>query len=235
MVALGLLLGGCQLAFGITTVTGDGPGVDGGGLPGVVAHYTLDTLASGPCLPDDSGNDHAGTCHGDAVTLVAGRIGQAFSFDGATRIEIPSTGSLAGPGPFTFAGWVELGSPPTNGMCPFNRLLGDKGLNPWQICLYTFAVRFYFTSAPTATAPALEPGGWHHLAVMSTGTEVRSYVDGALIDDQPGVLVFDDQPLVIGADIDPAGVTNPTTGAVDDVWIFDRVLSMPELLTLAVP
>ena len=235
MALLGLLLGGCQVAFGIKTVSDDGPGVDAAGLPGVVAHYTFDEVASGPCLPDDSGGAHAGTCFGDPVTLVAGKVGQAFSFAGKTGIQIPSTGEIAGPGPFTFAGWFENTSVPTDGMCPFNRLLGNSGDNPWQVCLYTYGVDFYFSGAPTLSGSAVTQDAWHHFAITSTGTDVRAYVDFAQVGAESAVLTFDDQPLVFGADIDPKGVNNPITGALDEVWIFDRALSVPELLTLEAP
>ena len=235
MALLGLL-GGCQLAFGVSTVGPDAPGPDASLRPGTLAHYAMDDLQATPCLHDDSGKGHDGTCVGGAVLLGDGQIGQGYHLDGTTRIQIATTGPLAS-GPMTIAGWFKFAGGPGAGMCPFNRLYGTDGFNSWQVCVNVGETDFYFQAAgavPLAAA-ALAPDVWHHVAIASDGTSVRAYLDGGLVGELPIALMFDPQPIELGADLDPTGLGGGVVGAIDDVWLFDRALTAAEVIALESP
>lgn len=236
IVLLALLAGGCQLAFGVAAVGPDGPPADASPVPGVLAHYAMDAFQSAPCLHDDSGNGHDGVCVGDPVSLGGGQFGKGYHLDGATRIQIPTTGTLAG-GPFTIAGWFKYTGDPTPGMCPFNRLYGTARGNSWQVCIDPTQTAFFFTASGehSVSAALLAVDAWHHLAIASSGTSVQTYIDGGLIEDDPWTLDFDAAPIELGADLDPAGIADPVTGAIDDVWIFDHALTAGEVVALESP
>jgi hypothetical protein len=170
------------------------------------------------------------------VLLGAGQVGKGYYLDGTTRIQIATTGPLAS-GPMTIAGWFRFAGNPGAGMCPFNRLYGMDGLNSWQVCVNQGETDFYFQAAgavPLVVAQ-LAPDVWHHVAIVSSGTSVQAYLDGGLAGGLQIALMFDDQPIELGADLDPAGLGGGVVGAIDDVWLFDHALTAAEVIALESP
>ncbi|MCH2152849.1 MAG: DUF1553 domain-containing protein [Phycisphaerales bacterium] len=81
--------------------------------------------------------------------------------------------------------------------------------------------------------PGLNLGQWHHAALTrhrETGT-IQLWVDGELVDEKKGGTQSLSSPeiLTIGR-MHPGG--NPFQGAIDEVRIYDRVLSPHEILSL---
>ena len=242
--ALGLvaLLGGCQLAFGLDPVSSraDGGGAtDARAMPGVVAHYAMDALPdkSATCLIDDSGHGRDGICYGDAPTVVPGRIGSAFQLAGMSRIQIATATPLAGPGAFTIAGWIYPTGPLTDGMCPFNRPVGNASEDSWQVCLSDTSIAFYLQGGdPIMFAQPPQAKHWYHLAIASTGTDVTAFVNGTAVATISATPTFDSSAIQLGTDVDAGGTpAAPVVGAIDDVWIFDRVLTAAEIDSLETP
>jgi hypothetical protein len=85
---------------------------------------------------------------------------------------------------------------------------------------------------------ALDPGVLYHLAFVydSTGPE-QIYVDGVLQvseDVVTGTLHVNEQPVRIGAYIwDPAGYQKYLAGSIDELRIYNRVLTEAEISALA--
>jgi hypothetical protein len=233
-MVLGLgLLAGCDRVFGLVALP-DAPNINAG----LVAYYPMDELGSSAtsCAPDASHDGHDGSCLPGIPPLVSGQIGMAFGLDGATRIQIPTSGALAQPTAMTFAGWVLFSDVPAVGACPFNRLLGNTNSNSWQICAYPDQLVYYYFDGVSPREPASAPistSVWHHVALTWDGAQVISYIDAGRFDASAFVLAFDDSPIVLGADLDSGVVTNPVTGAIDDVRFYDRVLTDGEILELA--
>ncbi|MCC7399378.1 MAG: metallophosphoesterase [Planctomycetes bacterium] len=76
-----------------------------------------------------------------------------------------------------------------------------------------------YVSARTKSA-VLTPGGWHHVAGVFDGNEVRCYLDGRLLaaTQGKGKRKTNELPLVIGGDPDRTGKPGSfVTGAIDEV------------------
>jgi hypothetical protein len=86
------------------------------------------------------------------------------------------------------------------------------------------------------------PGVWHYIAaVHEAGVGVTLYADGKAVAHRAnaGVLIQNDQPLVIGHEAwggDPPNGQTPAffKGSIDDVQIWARALNADEVAKLAV-
>ena len=73
---------------------------------------------------------------------------------------------------------------------------------------------------PRAPESILRPGQWHHLAGVFDGSQVRLYVDGALVAsaEGEGPRTTNELPLVIGGDVNRSGsATSTLNGLLDGV------------------
>ncbi len=83
------------------------------------------------------------------------------------------------------------------------------------------------TSNATVTA-----GAWHYITVTYDGTTQKLYIDGVLDNSQslPGItLAYTNSPVQIGA----GTYNNPFAGYIDDLRIYSRALTDPEIADLA--
>lgn len=76
-------------------------------------------------------------------------------------------------------------------------------------------------------------GEWHHAAGSFDGMQVKVYIDGALetVSDFQGSIATSTSNVNIGANADKAG--RLYEGAIDEVQIYNRALSAPEVSFLA--
>ncbi|MDX9912172.1 MAG: LamG-like jellyroll fold domain-containing protein [Phycisphaerales bacterium] len=141
--------------------------------------------------------------------------------DGAALV-IPSNAFNLPDGPLTVEAWLKADG--------FNRRTGlvcktessDYGLfvSNGKPEFSVFVGSAY--ASAEAEKPVLQPDRWHHVAGVFDGSEVRLYVDGALVARVPGSgsRKTNNLPLVIGADVDGNGnPTSPFTGLVDAVRV----------------
>ncbi len=243
MVVLRLVVGllaltGCDKLLGLTTIT---PAVDASiDAPAAPprAHYTFEQIGTaGPCLHDDTGNRHDGTCLLDAPTLVPGPPGHgnAFALDGNSYITVPYAADLDPTTGLTVAMWVALdGYDATRNIdCIINRPLGTTGQDSWQICAYPGGAFGVYGDA-SANMPGLTTGEWTHVVLVFDGSHTAAWVDGVLYSlNLTHAPAFDPSWGVwIGADAEP----DPEvflTGRIDELYIYDRVLSPDEIGALA--
>jgi hypothetical protein len=162
------LLGGtgCDRLFGLTAVAPDAA------LPRPIARYPFDDIGQPHCAIDATGNGHDGTCVMGQPTLVDGRFGKAFHFDGSTRIAVPTSG-LDMTRSFTVSSWVSLRVPPAQSYCIVNRIWGPDPtyMDSWQVCIASTRV-FLVTSSAAVQAdfPAPWPlNTWRHVALTWDG------------------------------------------------------------------
>lgn len=242
-----LLVCGCDRAFGLTEQFDARPGdvalpTDVPSSREPFAHYAMDALGQVACLHDDSGHDHDGNCVAPVPTIAGGKYAGAFQLGGTTRMSVSSAPALEGPS-FTIGAWVnyQSGKLSPDGMCILNKpyQLGDA--NSWQICVTPTATALFFQTTETipnqtVTYAQLPPGGWHHLAMVyeagDPGT-VHTYIDAVHQGDVKYTLVFDDQNLAIGADLDAMQTDYGVNGLLDDLWIFPFALTDAEVATMA--
>jgi hypothetical protein len=206
---------------------------------GLVAYYKLDGN-----LLDSSGNGHDGTFAGDPnfpAKYVAGPagLGQALLFDGTgghQNVELGTFNPSAVTGKLTVALWAKWDGPTDQ----WQGLIGKRdgwALNDmmWHLEVNrdTGTIGFArYDSYPSSGGATLPIGVWTHVAVTFDGTTARFYINGA--ETGSGGFSFGDDKesaLHFGSD-DPNG-GNAFNGALDDIRLYDIVLSEAEIEQLA--
>jgi len=203
----------------------------------LIVHYTFDGAS---VAADSSGYGHDGTLAGAAAATASGRTGAALSLDGnGSYLQLPD-GLTENLSEMTFAAWVNL-----NDLRAWSRIFdfgGSAGftyLTPTmgngQLRFSTFAG---FGNEGTVVGPSLATGVWKHVAVTSRGRDFRVYVDGVEASAQLTVAVA---PSAIGTNnfgnwIGRSRFPDPfLAGRIDDVRLYQRVLSEAEIRKLAAP
>jgi hypothetical protein len=214
---------------------------------GLVAHYELDGSFS-----DISGRyQHGRTVTGDP-TFDPGQIGRAVSFDGDTQVSFGNVGAFDRTDPFSLAVWLKgRGNLP---MSVFQKL--DDGTHrrgyEWAfeditlVGIQRWAARLTVTlaSAPSQriqvrTRERLRLGDWYHVALVYDGSGkasgLRIFVNGKpsetdIVTDTLAGAVKTDAPLRVGSK--DLGV--PFTGQLDDLRLYDRVLTPAQIEQLAI-
>lgn len=244
-----------QLIIPITSC-GDGiqngteTGVDCGGpdcppcpcIPdGLLAYYPFDGNAD-----DLSGNGNQGTVNG--TTPAAGRSGasnSAYEFDGANdeiRVPNPFGNAITDALPVSTSLWVKTSTVKPNAvlLSYFTRCY-NNGSDDDYFLLY-FAndeLQYSNGSGPPVglSVPSLFDGEYHHVGSSFDGNSIRLYVDGAIIGNYNLTILPNAIPttydLVIGnTHINNCGDNAFFQGFIDDVKIYDRVLSDQDFLDL---
>ncbi len=194
----------------------------------LIAHWTGNNTAV-----DATGNGHDGTVNG--ATYVPGVIGDAFSFDGVNDSVIVDADTALEPATLSVSLWVQAEQ--ENHL----RLLIDSthgaGQAGWALQLnsannLSFAYGNGSTFPEVTSAIGIGDGEFHHVAATLDGTNMRLYIDGALTSS----LVFTGTPAPSGRDIqlgNHLSLNRPLRGALDDVRIYNHVLSQVEITSLA--
>src|SRR5205814_881772 len=101
---------------------------------------------------------------------------------------------------------------------------GDGGIDPSLIAWWRFE--------DDAADGVIDWGTWQHFAATWDGERKRLFLDGSVVLDVPATLALDDSDIVIGADYHldpttgaPTGVFVQMVGALDELQVYDRVLS----------
>lgn len=221
-------------------------GAAGGGLP--YGQFTV--LAANQPLPPPEGMRLWLTGDGTAGDLLGknpgrllkgasadapGRVGAAFRFDGVDdAVEVPNSPEInaAGAAPMTLELWVYWTSRASvmyllgkQEGCDDSRLQYRLGYTPDQ---------GIFFETPTALVSSWEDlplNRWTHIAVTSYTNEIGVHVDGFLCGLDDGQLgPATSAPLLLGT----CGTCGqPFGGLLDEVSLYDRVLSEGEIAALA--
>ena len=201
------------------------------GTTGLEAHYEFEGTTN-----DSSVNARHGTAMGSPA-FVAGKVGQALSFDGADDyVEITGYKGILGPNPFSISAWIN-----TSG----NGTIMGWGSTAGGTTRVEFRInddRLRCESSGNVQGDTTLPNNkWIHVAVT-----VKA---GAVIDDPDVTLYLDGQddtrtstgsanPLEMAAGYDVTIARRHTSGRwlaalIDDVRLYDRVLTPEEIASLA--
>jgi hypothetical protein len=208
---------------------------------GLIGYWQLDDVVSSGRVLDQSGRHLDGAISG-GVASVAGVVNQALSFDGRSGfVRFPDDSYTALTGNLTLAVWVKtLNNSRSEGLISRYAAGGAET----GYLLRTDAqghpeVRIGGFNAPHAanlvdSGKAINDGQWHHVtAVITLGHGVDFYVDGALSSTQLLNITSHAGASALQFGLNP---WNPYgtyfTGSLDDVRIFNRVLSAAEIGTL---
>ena len=188
-------------------------------------------------MVDLAGKAHFWPLRGKPNWLVQGITGGALEFDGADdKIDVPCSAALNSPR-FTVAFWAKV----SGGVDTFRSPLTSRGDTPQRgYCFYADDKnRWSFWTGNGTRWHELHGtrvviGEWHHIAGTYDGTTKRIYVDGAPI--ASGVVTIalnTTNPLRIGAGATEGNGNYYFPGALDDVRVYGRALSVQEIKSIS--
>ncbi|MBD3320854.1 MAG: DUF5011 domain-containing protein, partial [Chitinivibrionales bacterium] len=196
-----------------------------------VAFYPFD----GDAL-DKSGNSLHGTVIG--ATLAADRFGvdsNAYHFDGSGYIEVPYSSLLDFQGAFSISVWAKSDIPPADysaaGGQGFIISMGWGGSRDYAVSTFPGAgIHFRYNDLDISDA-SVDIEQWHHYVMVFDGSYLSGYADGVLIDTlYTGQGTIADNPLRIGCE--SKNVNRRWTGSIDDVMLFDTVLTTDKIAAI---
>ncbi|MBW7988537.1 MAG: LamG domain-containing protein [Planctomycetes bacterium] len=180
--------------------------------------------SSGTTAYDTSGNGNDGTFNGEPQ-WVSGFTGGALEFDGVD--DYVAIGDLDLTGSFTLTFWMQPSSIPGDWHSVVmkeydygfefdgNSLLGrvGDGAGGWGATVST-----------TISTPAV----WYHTAITWNGSDLEMFIDASSVGQNTGTHVSNDNSLLFGSWNTSGEFFN---GIIDDVRIYDHVLSEVEILS----
>ena len=211
-----------------------------------VLHLSFDNVSGSTVINDGTGGSAMnGALNGTATIVSGGKFGNCLSISGANAASsscrvassvVPL--SIGAANNWTVAMWVQSS---TAGGCYAYQ--GDGAWNSGNTVFYMNAggttagtkaggVR-WGQGWETGTA-TVNDGAWHHVVLTYNGTTKAAYVDGnldALTTDQWGSTGTGGQ-FWIGGGADTGDGTANLNGLVDEVYVFDRTLSLAEVQSL---
>lgn len=178
----------------------------------------------------------------NGTTFAAGKVGQAFSFDGVDDyVAVPHNNNLNPTGPFSVDVWVNANAQQTNNQSLIiDKSHGWTDSTGWAIQTNPdgTACFFYGTGGGgsgdfhgTCTQASILDAQWHHLAGVWTGTEIRIYEDGVL----QNTLAFATAPanntreVRLGSSWGGGTPTRFFRGLIDEAEYFNRALTQTEI------
>ena len=209
--------------------------------PGPVARWPLDE-GSGLTAADVTGNGHTGSLV-NGPTWVAGRSGQALSFDGVDDYVQVSHAADLNPFPLTVTAWIRTTTTVRAGIVNKYVASSLSGYNLYtengQLCAWYFRDASNHTwdgTTCTLAVAGANDGNWHHVAFVVDATQARLYLDGTLRTTQvwtgsPGA-TSTTQPISL-ARYPGATPTSFLPGSLDDVRVYNRALTQAEISALA--
>jgi hypothetical protein len=203
------------------------------GTTGLQAHYEFEGNAN-----DSSGNARHGTSMGNP-RFAAGKIGQAIQLFAADYLVITGYKGILGSNPFSISVWIKTSLPEQQQIVLYGTDVSG------QRCEFRVHdnghIRIGSGAGQVESLSAVNDGGWHHVVVTisenatNSSSDVRVYIDGQ----DNTTESTDPDPYDIVADMDVAiGYRTSRNdrgflGQIDDMRIYDRVLSPAEAAWLA--
>tara|TARA_R110000823_G_scaffold311529_1_gene437266 strand:+ start:1208 stop:2677 length:1470 start_codon:yes stop_codon:yes gene_type:complete len=197
-------------------------------------------------VTDSTGSNNGSLIAGTA-TYVTGKVGNAFSLDGSTRIALANETNFdfERTDPFSVSIWVKY---PNN----TNKMLISKGQDPVSgtpsvpkigIGIWTQADYINFELGASTqslririSSTGIDDDTWHHLTFTYDGSSsasgARIYVDSALttpstvVDTLSSETILNNYAVLIGAS---GNGTRMFTGVLDDLRIYSRELDQNEV------
>ena len=215
--------------------------------PEPLAHWSMEEITGG-VVADVTGSGHDATAHGadeSAPDVIPGIAGNALHFHREQQqyLLVENTDGLAAPDAMTVMAWIRPDE--RQGAHGIIGNKGDKSGDPpwpgWRLRYFWARLAFQFGTAdgeePQVSTEnwSIGPGFWHHVAVTYDGERLRAYIncDLAAEAEVPAPIMGRDRPLVIG---NYTGRKNAYAfeGAIDELKVFDRVLTPDEIFSAAI-
>jgi hypothetical protein len=209
-----LTIGGVSGAFNVTTAASGDPNASG-----LIAWWKAENNAY-----DSVGGNH-GTLQG-GTAYDAGRVGQAFSFDGGLHsyVSVPNSSSIDYSATRTFGMWIY--PKVTDG---FRGLLA-KGYYSYShiFSLWNGHLALYDGGTWRAGTSVLSSNTWYHVAFVQDGSTVTMYLNGVPDGTADVSWTSTSDYLEIGS-FNHSDFGDTFNGLIDEVKIFNRTLSASEV------
>ena len=203
---------------------------------GLIGYWSFDPgEVTGTTVTDGTGNNDAQIV--GSVPLVAGQIGDAVEFDGSEEnfVSVDNPDSFDFNSSFSWNAWISTvdgGSVVAKTGGP-----GTDGQGPKTLFVIGGALTFDTGWVGQFSGSAVADGEWHHVGVtveVGDGPDpVQLYIDGAPDAlDEMNVNEFPPEPgelVMIGLDGRADLEFPPFTGIIDEVGIYNRVLTADEM------
>jgi hypothetical protein len=191
---------------------------------------------------DRSSSGNNGTITG--ATVYPGKLGQALKFRGPGNSDYVDATSLSSyyTAPFSASLWIKFDKLPSATATVVRALAQNRNGDPWAIwyleglyqndMLNFVVVDSGLTNHNLISDSAIQANTWYHVVMALDGSyNMRMYINGVQQGTTPNSGSITGTPLVfrIGGSLD-SGNTFP--GAIDDVRIYNRVLSADEIKEL---
>lgn len=210
---------------------------------GLVGYWTFD----GPVTDwrtnttqDVSGNGNTGTLVSLSTTTdrVAGKIGQALSFNGNNSyVHVPSSSSISLGSALTVSAWINpIDFNVVGGVSPRVVSKVDDSSNSYQLILSgaTIFVEVQKSGVTTGldTLSSITPGKWWHVVATWDGTNYVIYLNGAAqssISENDATFTTETDMRIGARESTQHGNFH---GTMDDVRIYNRALTAGEVKQL---
>ena len=198
-----------------------------GSESGLVLYWKLNE-SSGPTAADSSVAEHGGSVVGASWNPEGGNLGGALQFDGTDDYVWSSYQGILGSDSRTCAAWIKTDQP-SGQIMTWGDL--DSDSHGWGISLdQTGVLRVDVGGGYITGTTVLADDFWHHIAVTSGGSttdEILLYIDGRI----------ETNAKVVSQSINTEGITTVNMGKyfeglIDDVRIYNRVLSLQKVWAL---
>jgi len=221
---------------------------------GLVGYWKFDE-SSGTSASDSGGNGNTGTlkngtttCYGgDCPNWINGKYDKAIKFDGVNDyVDCGNDSSLIISDYITIEAWIK---PQPNQEYCWDGKKGNYGVAAsvnnytgstiwsWQLrygAPTTCYLGFQFNGNPegakwVTVGQNLTAGEWYHVVGTFNGTHIKSYLNGTLIetDQISAISTNPNNKILIGNE----GWANYFNGTIDEVKIYNRVLTADEIRT----
>ncbi|MCF8274437.1 MAG: PKD domain-containing protein [Flavobacteriaceae bacterium] len=158
--------------------------------------------------------------------------GGAYVCNGSNPLTIPGYTGVNGAGSRSVALWVNTTHAGTSGLVHWGAS-GTFSRSSFKM-QNTGVLRFEYQGGGHNGATAVNDGSWHHVAYTYDGDTIKIYVDGVEDFSVSGITVINtgvsgETEVNIGSQLG----TSIWQGAMDDLRIFDSVLTPEEVLVLS--
>lgn len=189
----------------------------------LVAHYEFSGNAN------DSVGSHHGSFLGDATTIYDSEMGQVLSTSNGGYVSIPDSHDFRFEGSFSLAAWFKTTDTAKGAIMRFNRPAYSIQIylnqsNAGDLYIYVEPEHIVYDDT------LVNNGVWHHVAITVDGDDSTNnydlYVDGEWAGRDTVRAYYDRWDwITIGA----ANGSDPFTGSIDDVRIYNHPLSTEEV------
>ncbi len=169
------------------------------------------------------------------VSFTTGKVGQAFSLNGTTAyLSVPDNASLQ-LSTFTIEGWFFL-TGATGTRTIVSKAAGTGSSDSFLVYIAAdgsigAAYGDLTGTTPLSTSTIPTTSAWHHFAYTYDGASQQIYLDGALAGSAGAApsIAYDTHAMLIGADADSGSPTSFFPGLIDELTLYNRVLTSTEI------